>query len=884
MLKKKIAIVFCVFVSTLTFSQTVEIRGVVKDSLQNTLAYANVIAKPTDTAKNLKFAITDDDGNYRIELVKNEAYTISVSYLGYKTASFKFTANTNATKNFILSEAPNQLKEVTIELPVMVKEDTITYNTSKFVTGDERKLKNILKKLPGVEVDKNGNVTVQGKKITKMLVEGKKFFGGNTKLAVENIPANAVDKVQVIDNYSEVAFLKNLTDTDEMAMNIQLKEDKKQFVFGDVEASKGNQDFYKTSSNLFYYSPKTNVNFIGNLNNTGEKTFKFKDYLNFQGGISAILKGNSNIYTTSSDFSQFLETQDLVSSQNRFGALNITKNTSKKLEVSGYAIFSHTNTQNFTKTFNQYTAFNEDKDNNSEARNLLGIAKLNIDYASNSSEQWYFKTQYKKANNLNNNTIISIINTNTSKINTQKEAISSHINQVGEWHKKVNTKHTFSFASDITFDKNNPTNFWETNQPILQGLIPIITATNYKIQQNKEVKTSSINNIFKHYWVLNNNHHIYTTLGNNFLNEQFYTNEFQWLDDGSENNFSTNGFGNDVNFKLNDLFLGVEFKYKTGIFTFKQGLFLHNYNWKVTQSNKFKKQKTVILPSFLAKIEFTKSKILRINYNLKTTFSDVSKLANRFYLQSYNSVFKGNEQLQNELYHSARIYFSRFSLYRGLMLFSGVSYLKKIKGVQSAVQFQGVNQYVSPVLVTNPSENWNFNADISKKIKDFKYHLKGNLSLATYLQNINNLNVTNKNKNWLYEVSTKTLFDNFPTIELGFKQSFGNYTSSNTTSKFVTTEPFLNIDYDFLKGFIFSFDYTNYKYVNKTFNQKNTYQIANATLSYKKEDSAWSFKIKSQNLFNVQFKQQNSFSSYIISDSKTYILPRIVLFSVGYNL
>jgi len=223
-------------------------------------------------------------------------------------------------------------------------------------------------------------------------------------------------------------------------------------------------------------------------------------------------------------------------------------------------------------------------------------------------------------------------------------------------------------------------------------------------------------------------------------------------------------------------------------------------------------------------------------------------------------------------------------LYRGLMLFSHVSYIKKIKGIQNAVQFQGVNQYVSPVLVTNPSENWNFNADISKKIKQFKYHLKSNLSLATYLQNINNSSVTNKNKNWQYEVSAKTLFDNFPTIELGFKESFGNYTSSNVTSKFITTEPFLNIDYDFLKGFILSFDYTNYKYVNKTFNQNNTYQIANATLSYKKEDSDWSFKIKLNNLFNVQFKRQNSFSSYIIADSKTYILPRIVLFSIGYNL
>ena len=125
-----------------------------------------------------------------------------------------------------------------------------------------------------------------------MLVDGKKFFGDNSKLAVDNIPADAVDKVQVIDNYNEVAFLKNLTDSDELAMNIQLKEDKKRFVFGDLEAGKGNDEFCKAHANLFYYSPKTNVNFIGNVNNIAEKTFTFRDYISFQGGVNTIFRGN----------------------------------------------------------------------------------------------------------------------------------------------------------------------------------------------------------------------------------------------------------------------------------------------------------------------------------------------------------------------------------------------------------------------------------------------------------------------------------------------------------------------------------------------------------------------------------------------------------------
>ncbi|WP_299522434.1 carboxypeptidase-like regulatory domain-containing protein [uncultured Lutibacter sp.] len=886
MVKKKITILIC-FIISISFinAQSITLRGSVKDSLQNPLSYANVIAKPADISKNLQFAITDDDGLYKLELKKNDHYTISVSYMGFKTTNFELVASENFLKNIVLKDAPNQLQEVIIEMPVMVKEDTITYNTSKFVTGEERKLKNVLKKLPGVEVDKNGGVTVQGKKVTTMLVEGKKFFGGGSKLAVENIPANAIDKIQVLDNYSEIAFLKNVSDTDEMAMNILLKKDKKQFTFGDVEAGKGNQDFYRAHSNLFYYSPKTNVNFISNLNNTGEKTFTFKDYMRFQGGVSAIFKGDGSIYNVSgSDFSQFLETQDLVSSTNKFGALNITKVVNNKLDISGYAIFSHANNETLEASVNQYAKFTEEKEHTSTVKNILGIAKFNLEYAPTTNEQWYFKTQFKKTDNFKNNLIVSSIENEENHISEENKAVSLYLNQNIEWHKKLSNKHTFSFAADVTFDKNNPTTLWQTNQQILQGLIPVSATENYVIKQLKEIENTTINTIFKHYWVLNNFNHIYSTLGNKYSNESFFTEENQELENGTENNFFTAGFGNDLNYKLNDLFIGVHYKFKTGIFEFKQGAFLHNYNWSVSQETNLRKHKAVLLPDFLAKIEFSNSKKLKFNYQLKSSFADASKMANRFYLQSYNSVYKGNEELENELYHTARVNYSRFSLYRGIMLFGSVNYTKKVKGIQNAIQFENTNYYLSPILVNNPEERWSFNLNIDKKIKQLKYGLKTTASTSTYLQNINENFVTNKSNNYSYTLSAKTLFDKFPTIEAGFEQGIGNYTSSNQTSKFITNKPFLTLDYDFLKGFIFSFEYENYSYKNKTFNQKNTYQVANSTLSYKSEDSAWSFKLDAQNLFDVKLKNRNSFSSYIISDTKTYILPRIVMFSIGYNL
>ncbi len=256
MLKKIVFTILIFIINISNYAQTIVFKGVVKDSLQNPLSFTNIIAKPKDVTKNMSFAITDEQGRYRLELTKSNIYTISISYIGYEKTEFEIIPIQNTTKNITLKEAKNQLDEVVIELPIRVKQDTIIYNTDKFINGSERKLKNVLKKLPGVEVDKKGGVTVQGKKVTKLLVDGKKFFNGGTKLGVENIPANAVDKVEVIDNYNEVAFLKNISDSDEMAMNIKLKEDKKRFLFGDVEAGKGNKEFYKTNANLFYFSLK----------------------------------------------------------------------------------------------------------------------------------------------------------------------------------------------------------------------------------------------------------------------------------------------------------------------------------------------------------------------------------------------------------------------------------------------------------------------------------------------------------------------------------------------------------------------------------------------------------------------------------------------------
>jgi hypothetical protein len=859
------------------------LKGVVVDSLQTPLAYANIIATPQEPSKNIKFTITEANGTYLLELEKR-AYTISVSFMGYETYNFEVKiSNEDIVKNITLKEQVNALEEIKIEMPITVKQDTIIYNTDKFITGDERKLKNVLKKLPGVEVEKDGTVTVQGKKVTTMLVEGKKFFGGGTKLAIDNIPANVIAEVEVLDNYNEIAFLKNFVDSNEMAMNIKLKENKKSFVFGDIEASKGNKDFYSSRSNVFYYGSKTQINSIANINNVGEEVFTFKNYLDFNGGINQIFKdGSTNFKKATKDLSQFIDSKDVVQKLSKFAALNVNQEINTKFNISGYGIFSYAKEEIFTEFINQYNTYTELKENVDNAKNNLGIGNLSIKYLPNLSSQWYFRTQFKKARNRSNNFINSKVDTVNSRFYSQINAIESYFNQNIEWHNKTSNKHTLSFVADYTFQKNTPITQWETPDNSLEGFLPLIEQSNYNIVQSKKQKHINFDVIFKHYWIINQKNHVYSTIGNTYLKQHFFTDDKQILIDGNVNDFSENGFGNDLGFDLNDLFFGINYKVRAGIFTFNQGVFFHKYKWKTTQIFNNYHQKLVALPSFLTKIQFNKARKIEVNYRLNSSFSDVSKLTNRFYLQSYNSVYRGNENLSNELYHSVNVRYSKFSLYKGLRFYINANFEKKLRGIVESVNYQDNNQYLSPLLLDDAETKWRVNGSLKKKIKNVNYKLGLNLKNSNYLQQVNTSIEKNKNRSIGFELSAKTLFDNFPTIEIGYKQSIGKYILSNQKSKFISTEPFLNVDYDFLKGFIFSLDYSLNKY--KALNQNNTFDLANMSLYYRGENSAWSFSVEGNNVFNAQYKNVNWISSYIVSDVKTYILPRIIMFSIGYNL
>ena len=222
---KKILTLLTVIVALNSFSQ-VKISGVVKDSIGAPLELANVIAINQETKALESYGITNAKGEYKLALGKNGKYNIQATYIGMKTVNIVVeTKETDIRKDFTLNfDNALDAVELTYEMPVTIKGDTIVYNADSFKNGSERKLGDVLEKLPGVEINENGQIEVEGNPVQKITVNGKDFFDGDSKLATENIPSNAVDKIEVLRNFSEVGQLRSVTNNqNSVAINIKLK-------------------------------------------------------------------------------------------------------------------------------------------------------------------------------------------------------------------------------------------------------------------------------------------------------------------------------------------------------------------------------------------------------------------------------------------------------------------------------------------------------------------------------------------------------------------------------------------------------------------------------------------------------------------------------------
>lgn len=887
---------YCIFLVNffgifLSFSQQVNYTGTVKDSLGLPVIQANVTVIPENTGFRVQTTTTNEQGDFVLVLRLKANYTLLISHMGFESYKTQISLSDNLLKTIILTERVNQLDEIIINYkpPIDIKKDTITYDADAFRTGEERKVRELLKKMPGLEVDKEGNVTTNGKKVTKLLVDNKTFFTGSTKMGVNNIPADVVDKIEILENYSSVSFLKGFEDSDEIALNIKLKKDKNKFAFGDVEVGSGYEDHYVVHPTLFYYSPKTKVNFIGDLNNTGQQSFTMSDYLEFEGGFGKLmgdLKSYGELYN--SDFAQYLSNTDFKENTNKFGAFNIRQAITSKTDFNGYVIANAADTQIEIKAQNEYSnnnsPFIEERATTNQLNNFFIIGKASLEY-NDKEEDLKSNTIIKVSNNDTNGSIITNSVQQNNIFNTVSSLDGISLKQNLTFDKKITKKHTLSSEMTLAYTKERPNINWNTNAVFLADLIPLVNDTSFSVLQEKIIEKTNVDAVTKHYWVLNNYNHIYTSVGNSLIFENFNTSEAQVLTNGSINNFSDNGFGNAMNYRFNDAFLGIEYKFLTGIFTVKPAAFLHNYTWQNTQfSDVVKNNTTLVLPELTAEAAFSNSEKFKFKYDANVRFPNSASLARNFLLSDFNSVFRGNAALSYGRYHNFFLGYNKYSLYREYNFNAFFTYNKKTQSIKNTTALQGIEQFRTLTMFDLPENSLMNKIIFSKKISNIKLGLDFMGNYNEFFQIVNGTTSKNISKSLNLTNTVKVDFKKIPTIELGYSYKPSEFRTNFSKTTFSNNEFFANVRYEFLKDFTWEADYSKTNFTNKNAVINNVFDVANTSLFYQKENSPWGFELEATNLFDIKFRQNNSFTDFLISTQSTFLMPRIVMFKVSYKL
>ena len=877
------------------FSQS-SLSGSIKDASGYPIMGANVIAVNNETNILDGFGISNENGYFSINLKNGTEFNIKITFIGFKPVEFNTTLNSDTVKDFVLEEQSEALDavEIVYEMPVEIRGDTIVYSADAFNTGTEKKLADVLKNLPGVEVNEDGRIEVEGQEVRKIQIEGKDFFDGDTKLAAQNLPAKAVGKIEVLRNFTEVGQLSGVQNNeDNFAINIRLREGKDKFWFGEILAGTGPDNIHLVAPKIFYYAPKFNFSVLANSNDIGQPPLSRRDFYRFSGGFGNLNSRTGTSINIGSDLAGIgsLNNNRAKSIDSKLTATNFSVNNDKGLEISGFTVHSSTVNELEEQIDRTYVATNavENTSEFSLQENDLELYKFSLEYEPSEILQLEYNILFNKSNQYENNDLTSMYGRVGNRLEETLDITRSQkpqsLNQEFKLYFTLNEDHIFSFEAQHLDQEENPFNRAIRDRNPFTRLIPFSSSQNkYDITQERMVHTGKLEAKLDYYYLLNDVSNINISLGVTDVNQDFNSSFYQILDNGPSLDFNDAIYNNDVKFDFSDAYVALNYRLRTGIFTFDPGFTLHFYNTKNTQlGSSFERRMSDVRPNLRINMQFKKTESLRFTFRKNTQFTDVNNLAEGYVFNNYNSIFKGNRELESAVVNTYNLNYRSINQFTFTNIFANASYSKRSNSIQSRANIAGINAIRTSINSVFPRETYSVSGRIDKRFKNFKLNAGTRFNYSDFTNVINDVSVGSNSLTQNYSASIETNFRDKPNIELGYKYNINRYDNGTNENKFITESPFAQIDAYFGKGFVFTAEYSFNSYKNET-QTLNKFRFLDADLSYNKEGSKWEFGVGVTNLLNDQSINRDSFNQFF-SQTRMYVIqPRYILFKLKYDL
>ena len=920
------------------FVSSAQVKGTLIDSaakkpIENAVIGLVVRSNPTDTS----YTFTDTKGQFRFETVPTSGFSIIIRHLGYwpkaKYVPVNKIEKTIDVGSFVMAQDAKLLSEVVVAVAaIVVKEDTIEYNAASFKVKEGALVEDLLKKLPGVQVDKDGNVTAQGKAVSRVKVNGKDFFGGDVKTATKELPANIVDKIQVIDDYGDQATVSGIKDGDpDKIINIEIKKDKNKGFFGRVTAGYGTQDRYQASFNGNYFNNNRQISVLANSNNTNTSLFNFGGGGNrgatsmMRTGMSAMSDmggmGGMNNMMQGGNASAFSGANNSgISTTNSFG-FNYRDQWSKRISVYGSYSYNHKNTSQLQNSYetNNSTGFNNNQDLNAQTIGSSHRFTFNFEYQIDSFNYLKISPSFNysgsDANSKNifeytqNNGTKASDGTNKNLTNSQAPNVAATILYNHKFRKRGR-----NFSGSITLGTS------ESNSE------QDITNLNYQYAQ----PFPGPRNTFQYIDQENSNHNYgirftYSEPLNKYRSLDFsYSHNLNYsrndrktfnVDSATQaktiNSFLSNDYENDFyNNRIGVSMRTTKKKYNYTVGISMQPVSLQGNS--ITKDSAYKSiNRANVFPIARLVYNFNRTKSLNVAYNGNATQPSFNQLQPVQDFSNQQNVTAGNPNLKPSINHNLNLSYNNFNFISGKVIFTNLTF--------STIRNQIINKTArlnnsgsSISIPENVNGYYNFLGfyAFSRPYKNRKYvitlngtiNYNHNISLTDSIQLIGNTLIQNldRNKingnNWILSQGFTFEFNYKEWLELGtgisyslndnkYKSAVGKTVTAfqNTSSNAWTFSNNINLNITKTLVLKYDFDYTiNTGLANSV---SRNQAIMNASLEkqlFKKKNGI--IKFSAFDLFKQNSNINRNVSGYSIIDTRSNRLTRYFIVSFTYRL
>ena len=870
------------FTGSLCFSQTI-ISGTVKDSI-SPLTYASVTLKDSLSSSILAYSYTDNLGKYELKTDKLGQLNLVFNALGFEPKNIRiFIKNQQdfIKIDAILREKTVALNEVILiaELPTRIKEDTISFKTKYFTNGTEQNVEELLKKIPGLQIDSEGTIKVGNKEIEKLMVDGDDFFEQGYKVLSKNMPAYPIEEVEVLKNYSNNRLLKGIEQSERVALNLKLDEESKRIWFGNIEAGHSYNSYYNFKGNLMNFGKKNKYYFLSNLNNIGN---------NAAGEITHLIRPiRTNEPASIGDNQSVHELLNLTESNPVFGenrtnfnnaellSLNAIFNPTEQLKIKTLGFFN-LDEKAFYRNSTEMVSFGGINFNNTEDfqlsnKNNIAFGKLDLTYNLSKTKTLEATTKVNLGNFNDSSNLLFNSNATLENLAHQNRLIDQKINLTN----KFSDRRVLLLTTRFINEKTPQT--YRINQFFYEDLFPQVTSAN-NVQQtsNSQMQFVGLN---AHVLDRKKNGDLLEVQIGNEYRKDLLSSKFSIL----ENNdvvLEPLGFSNNNKYSVNNLYAKTKYRLKINEFSLTTSIDFHQlFNHLESNSTQIKDQAFFINPSLGMDWKINNKNKLTAHYSYTKTNATFNNVFSDFVLTSFRSFSKGagtfnqlnssslsfNYQLGN---WSDRFFANTFIIYnKNHDFFSNNTIINQ-------------NFTQSERILTKDREFLTINSKLDYYLKFMATNLKLDLGFSKneFKNIVNNSNLRMvKNTQYNYGFELRSGFKGVLNYHLGTKWNTASI-KTTTNNSFTNNKSFL--DLSFMVNNKFDFQLTTERYFLGNLTRDNTYYFADFNARYKLKENKLSFKISANNLLNTE-----RFRSFFISDIGTSttefrLLPRFVMLSM----